>query len=142
MKESTTKKLLKERKLRITSVRNEILSIFNDRNYALSFYDLEKELKTKFDTATIYRTINTFVENNIIHQIPLESKTAYYALNSVLEEDENSRKEHIHFLCRICRRTYCLENVIIKDLKINKNFRLESLKIIAEGVCDNCGAIS
>lgn len=138
MKEGLTKKILKEKNLRFTNVRNEVLSIFEKRNYALSYYDLEKELNSHFDMATIYRTLNTFVENKIIHQIPLDSKTAYYALNNNLEETETSRKEHIHFVCKDCCRTFCLDDVLVKDIKIKKNFHLQSLKIIAEGICDLC----
>ena len=138
MEEIKTKKILKSKKLRFTNIRTEMLKIFEKKNYALSYYDLDKELNSKFDMATIYRTLNTFVENRIIHQIPFDSKTSYYALNNDLEENETSRKEHIHFVCKNCSHTFCLNDVWIKDVKINKDFKLESLKIIAEGICDLC----
>ena len=138
MKESVTKKILKEKNLRSTNIRNEILSIFEKKNYALSYNDLDKELNSKFDMATVYRTLNTFVENNIIHQIPLDSKTAYYALSKSTENKESKRIEHIHFVCTNCCHTFCLEDVWVSEIKLKKNFHLKSLKVIAEGICGSC----
>ena len=138
MKESLTKRILKEKNLRSTIIRNEILSIFEKKNYALSYNDLDKELNSKFDMATVYRTLNTFVENKIIHQIPLDSKTAYYALSRTTGGKDGKRKEHIHFVCTNCCHTFCLEDVWVSEIKLKKNFHLESLKVIAEGICDSC----
>lgn len=60
MTENFIAEILKEKKLRITNVRSEVLEIFERKNYALSYNDLHEELKNKFDMATIYRTLNTF----------------------------------------------------------------------------------
>lgn len=139
MKQSFTKEILKRKKLRFTKVRDEVLTIFRNKNYALSYYDIEKELQSEYDTATIYRTINTFVESDIIHQIPLDSKTAYYGINE--NGDPGSLKsDHIHFVCGNCRRTFCLDDVTVNNININSNFQLKSLKIIAEGICVGCSS--
>lgn len=138
MTENFVPGILKEKKLRVTNVRSEVLEIFERKNYALSYNDLHEELKNKFDMATIYRTLNTFVENNIIHQVPLDAKTSYYALNNNPEIKESPHKEHVHFVCKKCSHTFCLDEVLLQNIILKKNFKLDSLKIIAEGICGSC----
>lgn len=138
MTENFISEILKEKKLRITNVRRKMLEIFERKNYALSYNDLHDELKYKFDMATIYRTLNTFVENNIIHQVPLDAKTSYYALNNHHESIGTSHKEHVHFVCKKCNHTFCLDEILLQNIVLKTNFKLDSLKIIAEGTCGSC----
>ena len=130
--------ILKSKKLRVTNVRSEILEIFDKINYALSYNDLHEALKYKFDMATIYRTLNTFVENDIIHQVPLDAKTSYYAMNNNIVNNESLHKEHVHFVCKKCGHTFCLDEVFLQNIIIKNNFKLDSVKIIAEGTCGTC----
>ncbi|KAB2845478.1 MAG: transcriptional repressor [Melioribacteraceae bacterium] len=138
MNGNSAPEILREKKLRVTNVRSEVLKIFEKKNYALSYNDLHNELRNKFDMATIYRTLATFVENNIIHQVPLDAKTSYYALNNPPGAIETSHKEHVHFVCKKCNRTFCIDEILIHNIVLKKNFKLDSLKIIAEGTCGSC----
>ena len=61
--------ILKSHKLRITDCRLDIIQEFLDRQVALAHSDLEEKLKSNFDRVTIYRTLSTFLEQDIIHKV-------------------------------------------------------------------------
>lgn len=131
--------IIKQKKLRVTKVRRNILEIFFNKNYALSYQDIQNALSNSFDMVTVYRTLNVFLEKQIIHQVPTDSKTSYYALsNSNNTEITHKNNEHIHFICKECRHTFCIEDYVLKNIQLTNNYKLDSFKIIAEGTCGTC----
>jgi Fur family ferric uptake transcriptional regulator len=79
MKYSDYKKLLKNHRLRITDCRIDVLEKFHNTDHALSFKDLEDELKD-YDRVTLYRTLNSFIDQGLLHRIPNDSGVAAYGL--------------------------------------------------------------
>ena len=63
------RKILKDSELRYTKPRAEILSIFLEKEHALSHADLENNLSKDIDRVTIYRTLNTFLEGGIFGKV-------------------------------------------------------------------------
>ena len=66
MKYSDYKKLLKNHHLRITDCRIDVLEKFYSTDHALSFKDLEDELKD-YDRVTLYRTLNSFIDQGLLY---------------------------------------------------------------------------
>ena len=69
--------LLKNKNLRLTPFRKEVLEVFTSSPNAISIGDIEDNLK-QFDRITLYRTIKSFIENNLS---PLQRSTALICLS-------------------------------------------------------------
>ncbi len=61
--------IIKNSGLRLTSSRKKIINILIKSQTALSEVDLEKRLSSVCDRTTIYRTLNTLLENGIVHKL-------------------------------------------------------------------------
>lgn len=129
---------LKKNKLRITSSRVEILQVFIDHAFALSESDIEGKIGNNCDRATIYRTINTFLEEGIIHKVLDSQNVVKYALCRNTCQDGHHHHEHIHFKCNSCGNTVCLENVTIQPIQLPEGFQLQEANLLVVGICKEC----
>lgn len=132
------KDLLKIKKIRETSFRVEVLDILLDAGKPISIEQLEDRL-VKFDRITLYRTIKTFVDKGLIHEILIQGESKKIALCSddCKEESHTHHLEHIHFFCETCKETYCIEEVEVPIINI-PNHEVHSFEIQAKGICKNC----
>ena len=72
--------ILKRNSLSITDGRMKILELFYNSDGALAHADIEKKTGLAVDRVTVYRTLQTFVEKGIIHQVPTTDNSILYAL--------------------------------------------------------------
>ena len=72
--------ILKRNNLSITDGRMKILELFYNSDGALAHADIEKKTGLAVDRVTVYRTLQTFVEKGIIHQVPTTDNSILYAL--------------------------------------------------------------
>ena len=66
--------------IKLTALRKDILSIFIESQKPISAYDALNILKTKRESAeppTVYRVIEYFVKNKLIHRIDAENKYVF-----------------------------------------------------------------
>ena len=105
--------LLKKNNLSKTESRKGILDLFLHTKGALAHADIEKKTAAAFDRVTVYRTLQTFVDYGIIHQIPTTDNTILYALCKDDCEAGHHHDEHVHFVCNKCENTICLDDVIV-----------------------------
>lgn len=129
--------ILQSHKLRITDCRLEIIREFLDKQVALAHSDLEESLDNQFDRVTIYRTLKTFVDKDVIHKVLDDTGGAKYALCSHDEDQEHSH-EHVHFKCEICGETTCLEDIILPQVKLPSGFQKKEMSLLVQGVCEKC----
>ena len=108
---SSSHSILRSHQLRITDCRLAIIREFLDKNIALSHADLEETLNNEFDRVTIYRTLKTFLEKDLIHKVLDDSGATKYAFCSHGEEAHVHNHEHVHFKCEKCEETTCLEDI-------------------------------
>ena len=94
--------ILQSHKLRITDCRLEIIQEFLNKNIALSHADLEETLNNQFDLVTIYRTLKTFLDKDLIHKVLDDSGATKYALCAHGETEHSHNHEHVHFKCEKC----------------------------------------
>jgi len=130
--------LLKKHGLKKTVIRTEILSLFMKHSFALSASDIESKMKAGHDRVTIYRALNSFVDNGILHKVPDESNNTKFALCSDTCPDEAHTDQHVHFICHECHQTYCLEDVHIPMIKLPNNFAVDSFSFTVNGICETC----
>jgi Fur family transcriptional regulator, ferric uptake regulator len=130
--------ILRRNNLSVTESRKKILNLFLNVQGALAHGDIERKAGEKFDRVTVYRTLQTFVGKGIIHTIPTTDNSILYALckNNCIEG--NHHDNHVHFTCYQCYTTYCLEEVVIPEIKLPKGFSVSEIDVVAKGICGVC----
>jgi Fur family ferric uptake transcriptional regulator len=128
--------ILQLHKLRITDCRQSIIQEFLDKQVALAHSDLEDSLDSQFDRVTIYRTLKTFVDKDVVHKVLDDSGATKYALCS--HEDEAHNHEHVHFKCEVCGETTCIETITLPNIKLPKGFKKKEMSLLVQGVCNKC----
>ena len=133
-----TDDILKRNKLSVTDGRKKILGLFLARDGALAHADIEKFTGEMFDRVTVYRTLQTFVEKGIVHLIPTTDNSILYALCKENCEEGHHHDNHVHFICDVCTKTLCLDDVTIPKVKLPKGFTPNHSEMMVNGVCSDC----
>ena len=132
--------LLERYQLRKTSCRLEVLAVFQAHpQTGLSENYIEASTQEDFDRATIYRTLKTFLEKGVTHQIFDENNAIKYALCSDACEGDHHQHDHIHFKCRNCDTTTCLDDITVVNLQLPKGYLKEEANYLISGLCPKCG---
>ncbi|GAB4093274.1 Fur family transcriptional regulator [Flaviaesturariibacter terrae] len=129
--------ILRRKSLSITDSRKKILSIFLAHPDALAHGDIEKKAGEKFDRVTVYRTLQTFVDKGILHTIPTSDNSVLYALCKDCGEGHH-HDDHVHFICRVCHKTYCLDDVVSPQIGLPDGYQAETVQVLINGVCREC----
>ncbi|MDX1651213.1 MAG: transcriptional repressor [Brumimicrobium sp.] len=133
--------ILKRKNLRITPFRKEVLQLFLKYDHAISTQDIEEQLGD-FDRITLYRTLKSFIQNGVIHEIVMPGDIKKMALcDSVCDHDEGLHEHnHIHFQCKQCEEIFCVEVEHLPTISL-PDFRVDELEIQARGICPKCTKI-
>ena len=130
--------LLKKHDVKPTIIRKSILSEFKNSNFALSHSDLEKSLGDSYDRVTIYRAINMFEKNGLIHKIIDDGGISKYALCFGDCMTDRHNDDHVHFKCNACNNIFCLDE-IVPNLNLPEGYSVSSYSVNVEGKCKSCG---
>ena len=130
--------ILKRNGLSVTESRKKILELFLGSEGALAHADIESNSTVSFDRVTVYRTLQTFVEKGIIHQIPTTDNSILYALCKHNCQQGEHHDNHVHFICNNCDKTFCLDDVTVPAVKLPKGFVPEQAAMVVTGVCGDC----
>jgi len=129
--------ILENNHIKPTAMRLLVLQFILHRKSALSLSQLENYFD-RADRTTLYRTIKTFKENGIVHQIDDGSGITKYA---VCEENCNCEIEtdlHLHFHCSQCEETTCLTAHKIPHINLPEGYAAENVNLVVKGICDKC----
>jgi len=136
MREEDLKQRLRDRNLRITSNRLELLASIDRYSGAIPHTKLQADLKS-MDRVTLYRTINALMERGLIHRASANEQENYYALCEDSCQVDEHRHKHIHFKCEKCAKIYCLP--LEQDLHLKTGgFKVNSFEVLASGLCEHC----
>lgn len=135
-----SEQLLRNFRLRLTPTRQEILHLFLNTNYALSYGDIEKEIR-EFDRVTVYRTLKTFLDKGLIHKVLDDEGSLKYALCNDACNNTGHHHDHVHFKCMKCGQTNCV-NVDIPAVKLPKGYVAKEMNLLIQGVCDLCARVT
>ena len=130
--------ILRKNQLSVTGSRKKILELFLLSNGALAHGDIEKKTGEKFDRVTVYRTLQTFLEKGIIHTIPTPDNSVLYALCKDNCSEGHHHDNHVHFVCRQCSKTICLDDVLIPEVKLPVGFLPSEFQMVVTGLCNEC----
>lgn len=120
-----------------TAMRLLVLEFLLKQKTAISLSDLEKEFE-RSDRTTLYRTLKTFEEKGMIHNIRDGIESVKYALCEADCSGGAHYDMHLHFYCTKCKELFCLSNAEIPQIVLPHNFQLEEFSLVARGICDNC----
>lgn len=135
MNNSLEKKLLIN-DVKPTTMRLLVLQKLMERTSATSLSDLEDSFEMA-DRSTLFRTLKTFEEHKLIHSVEDGTGTTKYAL--CLEGCEcNPEDLHVHFHCKSCQETFCINQVTPPKVNLPTNFSLEEINMVVNGICSNC----
>ena len=130
-------KILENNNVKPTAMRLLVLQFLLNKKVAVSLTNIE-DYFDNCDRTTLYRTLKTFVENRIVHQIDDGTGAAKYAL---CEENCNCEIDtdlHLHFHCNNCNETICLTEQKIPQIKVPDGFVSENVNLVVKGICDKC----
>jgi Fur family transcriptional regulator, ferric uptake regulator len=136
--EAKIDEILKHNQLSVTGSRKKILELFLSSAGALAHSDIEKKTGEKFDRVTIYRTLNTFLEKGIIHNIPTPDNSVLYALCIDNCSEGHHHDNHVHFVCSSCGNTTCLPEITIPAVQLPRGFLPEEFQMVVTGLCKAC----
>lgn len=130
--------ILRKNQLSVTDSRKSILDLFLNSNGALAHADIEKQTGEKFDRVTVYRTLQAFMEKGLIHTIPTSDNSIRYALCKDDCTEGHHHDNHVHFVCKVCLKTICLDSVTVPEVKLPTGFKPTDSQMVVSGVCGEC----
>jgi Fur family ferric uptake transcriptional regulator len=130
--------ILKEHRLSVTGVRKRILEAFLRSGEGLAHNDLEAQGGGQMDRVTVYRTLQAFLEKGIIHTIPTADNSVKYALCSEACRDGHHHDDHVHFICEVCGRTTCINEVHVPRIQLPRGYRIGQMSMVVSGTCPSC----
>ena len=130
-------KLFASKDLRVTAMRLLIYKFLAEKEVAVTLSVIENAFE-KADRTTLYRTIKTFEEKDIVHQIDDGTGITKYALCEQGCSCDIKTDLHLHFHCNNCNETICLTNHKIPHIKVPDGFVSENVNLVVKGICDKC----
>lgn len=122
--------------IRVTAVRLLIWrEIRNSFTGAFSLSDLEDALPT-VDKSTLFRTLTILSDAHLLHDIDDGSGSHKFCVCH--HDDTLHCTGHVHLTCRICHRTFCLQDVRIPQVDLPAGFIPEEAGYIVKGICPEC----
>lgn len=122
-------------KRRNTETQKAVLSVLTSQRRAMSHDAIAKQLEVEADRATIYRILNRFCEDEIVHRIVADDGKQYFAL--CIKCDENALPaNHFHFRCTKCETIECLPTLV--EFSVPKNYVVQQLNCVLVGICKDC----
>ncbi|MBL4668232.1 MAG: transcriptional repressor [Flavobacteriales bacterium] len=122
-------------KRRKTESTNKIYSILKKSKSALSHDMIQEKMSSDVDRATIYRVLNRFCEDKIVHKVTGDDGKQYFAFCINCQEKKH-KHNHFHFRCTSCGKVECLESEI--KITLPNDYVFQNLNAIISGICSSC----
>ncbi|MGY5353958.1 Fur family transcriptional regulator [Wenyingzhuangia sp. IMCC45467] len=135
-KETQFTNLLRDRNLKATPKRLELLRVIANYNSAIPYSEIQKMLK-HFDRVTLYRTLNAMLDSGIIHKASVSTDEVYYAMCKEYCTSECHNHKHVHFKCIECLEVSCVDVTNPIQVQI-PNVVIKQVEIEVSGVCEKC----
>jgi Fur family ferric uptake transcriptional regulator len=123
-------------KTRNTKAKSLILeSLKRAPQAAVSQDVLQTELEGEVDRATIYRVLNRFKEEGVIHKIVGDDGKQYFAVCMNCGQKKHQHN-HYHFRCLNCGRVECMSQQAPIDLP--EGYQMTNFNGVVSGYCARC----
>lgn len=131
-------KALRKVGLKKTKHRLLVLDLLHTNDGFLSAEDLflkAKEIDVSISLSTVYRILESFVENNIVEPVSLETQ------KQLLYELKHTEHSH-HLICTKCQKVIhvkgCPVHSFEHELAKQNNFQIKKHKLEFYGICESC----
>jgi Fur family ferric uptake transcriptional regulator len=127
---------LEQKNIKPTAMRKLVYEVLAKNKKALSLYEIEQQFDN-VERSTIFRTLKTFQDNYLIHNIDDGTGAVKYALcdeGCTCSPDDL----HVHFLCNKCGQTHCLRDMPVPKMDLQNGFSFESANFVVKGICPEC----
>lgn len=122
------------KKRRNTPTKDAVLNVLSKAGKALSQDAIEQKITIDINRATIYRALNRFCDDGVLHRIIAEDGKQYFALYDI--DEKESAHQHFHFRCTACETIECLPNEV--NFTIPEGYLVENVNCVLTGLCKNC----
>lgn len=123
-------------KRRNTPTQEAVLNLLANTNKAMSQDAIEKQIAIDINRATIYRILNRFCEDGVLHKIVAEDGKQYFAV-CINCSERKLPIHHFHFRCTLCETIECLPMEV--NFKAPAGYQVDNVTCIISGVCKECG---
>lgn len=138
MSSADAEKILLKKGIKPTVNRILVMRELIKATHPVSLSDLEMSLDT-LDKTSIFRVLELFAENDIVHVLEDGSRSNKYELcHSNSQHSIND--QHVHFYCEKCMQTFCLENIAVPAINIPAGFVPHSVNYMLKGLCSTCSS--
>lgn len=120
---------------RSTPTKDAVLNILTDSKKAMSPDGIMQKVDISIDRATIYRVLNRFCEDGILHRIVAEDGKQYFAV-CIKCEEKKLADHHFHFRCTNCQTIECLPVPV--QFSLPQGYQVETVNCILTGICKDC----
>ncbi|OAV45369.1 Fur family transcriptional regulator [Lewinella sp. 4G2] len=121
---------------RKTAAQQAVLEILQQNNEALSHEGISERLAAPLDRVTLYRILNRFLDDGLVHRIVADDGRQYFAgCESGCSHDRQAHG-HLHFRCVICDKVECLDEPVVYHLP--NNYRADNYNMMVSGTCGTC----
>lgn len=121
-------------KRRSTKSKMKVLEVLKEKNRAMSHDMLEEEI-IDFNRATLYRILNSFWEDGIVHRIMGLDGKQYFAICTNCAEGRHDH-DHLHFQCTNCDKVECLD--YRPKINLPMGYVFGNFNGLVSGVCIDC----
>lgn len=125
--------------LKKTNSRLALIKALQESTFPQSENEMKSRMSDQYDRITFYRNVQALEDAGVIHRIVVDSHTVKYALNCFeTEQNHQHLHKHMHFNCKSCGKTFCLENVDVKQYPLPAEFQAEECEVMIKGYCKFC----
>lgn len=121
---------------RKTPTQEAVLRLLQESATALSQDKIEAALSGQMDKATIYRILQRFLSDGILHKIVSDQGKNYYAFEGHKDSTHPHPHNHVHFKCSTCGNLECLAQTI--QVEPPSGYTFHSAHFLITGICKNC----
>ncbi|MFV8348032.1 Fur family transcriptional regulator [Flavobacterium sp. ZB4P13] len=122
-------------KRRNTVIQEAVLSVLTSKGRAMSQDAIVKQMEVNADRATIYRILNRFCEDEIVHKIVADDGKQYFAV-CVKCDEVTVPVNHFHFRCTKCETIECLTSLV--NFSVPDKYVVEKMNCVLVGICKDC----
>lgn len=127
--------------LKRTPVRLSVLDLLADADTPLAAVQIMNALPADTDSVTVYRTLNTLTDKNLLHRIRGDDRVWRYAVTDT--QATTFRHDHAHFVCDSCGNVECLRDIplpdkLMRQLIPTRQYRVTHSEVLVHGQCPRC----
>jgi Fe2+ or Zn2+ uptake regulation protein len=126
-----------EKQKRNTQTKQMVMNILsNEPASAVCHSDIVQQLNGEMDRVTVYRILQGFCDDGLVHKVTDDTGKTYYALCRDCTTEAH-HDDHLHFRCVRCETVSCID-VPQQALRLPRGYRMSGMSCFVSGYCPDC----